>query len=36
VDAEMLMWFGVAAAVCAAATLIPLRVGLKRMEQFEF
>ena len=36
VDAEMLLWFGVAAAVCAAATLIPLRVGLKRMEQFEF
>jgi len=36
VDAWMLFWFTVAAALCAAATVIPLRVGLKRMESFEF
>ena len=36
VDAWMLFWFTVAAALCAAATVIPLRVGLKKMEGFEF
>ena len=36
VDAWMLFWFTVAAALCAAATVIPLRVGLKKMESFEF
>ncbi len=28
--------FGLAAAVCLAATVIPLRVALRRMEEFEF
>ena len=36
IDAWMLMWFTVAAVICAAATVIPLRVGLRRMELFEF
>ena len=36
IDAKMIGWFTVAAAVCAAATVIPLKIGLKRMEQFEF
>ncbi len=36
VNAAMLMWFAVAAALCAAATAIPLRVGLRKMETFEF
>ncbi|MGH7701359.1 MAG: putative ABC transporter permease subunit [Gemmatimonadales bacterium] len=36
VDAWMILWFAVAAASCAAATVIPLRVGLKKMESFEF
>jgi ABC-2 type transport system permease protein len=36
IDAWMIGWFTVAAAICAAATVIPLRVGLKRMESFEF
>jgi ABC-2 type transport system permease protein len=36
VDAWMVGAFGVAAALCAAATIVPLRIGLKRMEQFEF
>lgn len=36
VDAWMLFWFGVAAALCLAATVIPLRVGLRKMESFEF
>jgi ABC-2 type transport system permease protein len=36
VDARMVGAFGVAAALCAAATIVPLRIGLKRMEQFEF
>src|SRR2546428_12069896 len=34
VDAWMLFWFTVAAALCAAATGIPLRVGLKKMRNF--
>jgi ABC-2 type transport system permease protein len=33
---EMLLWFAVAAAMCAAATIIPLRLALKKMESFEF
>jgi ABC-2 type transport system permease protein len=36
IDAWMLGWFTAAAAICAAATVIPLRVGLRRMELFEF
>ena len=32
----MIMWFAVAALICVAATAIPLRVGLRRMESFEF
>jgi ABC-2 type transport system permease protein len=36
IDAEMVGAFAAAAALCAAATVIPLRVGLKRMEGFEF
>ena len=35
VDGWMIFWFGVAAALCAAATAIPLRIGLKRMEALE-
>jgi ABC-2 type transport system permease protein len=36
IDAWMLGWFTAAAVICAAATVIPLRVGLKKMEGFEF
>ncbi len=36
VDGWMVMWFTVAALICAVATVIPLIVGLRRMEQFEF
>jgi ABC-2 type transport system permease protein len=36
VDAWMILWFGVAAGLCAAATVIPLWMGLRRMEGFEF
>ena len=36
VDAWMIGGFAVAAALCAAATYFPLRVGLRRMEEFEF
>lgn len=36
VDASMILWFVVAAGTCALATLIPLRIGLRRMESFEF
>lgn len=36
VDAPMIAAFAAAAAICAAATAIPLRVGLKKMESFEF
>jgi len=36
VDAWMISWFAVAAALCAAATALPLWVGLRRMERFEF
>jgi len=36
VDGWMISWFAVAAALCAAATALPLWVGLRRMERFEF
>jgi ABC-2 type transport system permease protein len=36
VDAGMIGWFTLAAAVCAAATAVPLWVGLRRIERFEF
>ena len=32
----MILAFAAVIALCAAATIVPLRVGLKRMEQFEF
>ncbi|HTR20949.1 MAG TPA: hypothetical protein VMH88_08860 [Gemmatimonadales bacterium] len=32
----MIFWFAIAALLCATATAIPLRVGLRRMESFEF
>ncbi|MBI1967260.1 MAG: hypothetical protein HYS40_04670 [Gemmatimonadetes bacterium] len=35
-DASMIAAFAAAATLCAAATVIPLRVGLKKMESFEF
>jgi len=36
VDAWMIWWFAVAAALCAAATAVPLWIGLRRIERFEF
>jgi len=36
VDAGMVFWFAVAATICAAATALPLWVGLRKMESFEF
>jgi len=36
VDAWMIGWFVVAAALCAAATAVPLRLALRKMETFEF
>jgi ABC-2 type transport system permease protein len=36
VDAWMVGWFVVAAALCAAATAVPLWIGLRRIERFEF
>jgi ABC-2 type transport system permease protein len=36
VDASMIFWFVMAAAVCTLATLIPLRIGLRRIASFEF
>ena len=36
VDAWMIGGFAVAGGLCIAATVVPLRVGLRRMEQFEF
>lgn len=36
VDAEMIFWFVAAALLCAAATALPLWIGLRRMERFEF
>jgi ABC-2 type transport system permease protein len=35
-DWRMYAAFTTVVAICAAATIVPLRVGLKRMEQFEF
>src|SRR5205823_9880376 len=32
VDGWMIFWFAVAALICAAATAIPLRIGLRKME----
>jgi ABC-2 type transport system permease protein len=36
VDAWMILWFAVAAGLCVVATAVPLRVGLRKMESFEF
>jgi ABC-2 type transport system permease protein len=36
VDAWMIAAFAAVVLICAAATVVPLRVGLRRMEQFEF
>jgi ABC-2 type transport system permease protein len=36
IDARMIFWFAAAAALCAAATVIPLRLALRKMESFEF
>lgn len=36
IDRWMIGWFGVAAALCAAATVIPLRLALRKIETFEF
>src|SRR6266851_5467131 len=36
VNAGMISWFSVAAVLCAAATAVPLWVGLRRIERFEF
>ncbi|MGH7606541.1 MAG: putative ABC transporter permease subunit [Gemmatimonadales bacterium] len=36
VDGEMVVWFALAAAMCAAATVIPLRLARRKMEAFEF
>src|SRR6266480_1722453 len=36
VDAGMIAWFAVAAALCTGATAVPLWIGLRRMERFEF
>jgi ABC-2 type transport system permease protein len=36
VTPEMMMWFVVAAALCTATTIIPLRMALRKMESFEF
>ncbi len=36
VDATMLVAFAAVVAICVAATVVPLRVGLRKMESFEF
>src|SRR5213083_325485 len=36
IDAWMFLWFGVAAALCTAATIVPLRMARRKMETFEF
>lgn len=36
IDAWMIGWFVVAAALCATATVVPLRLALRKMETFEF
>jgi hypothetical protein len=32
----MILWCAVAAGLCVVATVVPLRVGLRKMESFEF
>ena len=36
IDSWMFLWFGVAAALCATATIVPLRMARKKLETFEF
>jgi hypothetical protein len=36
VNGWMLLWFAVAGVVCIVATVVPLRVGLRKMESFDF
>jgi ABC-2 type transport system permease protein len=36
VGPEMIGAFALVVAICAAATVVPLRIGLRRMEEFEF
>jgi ABC-2 type transport system permease protein len=36
VTPAMIAWFAVAAALCALATVVPLRLALRKMESFEF
>jgi ABC-2 type transport system permease protein len=36
IDGWMISWFVLAAALCAAATVVPLRLALRKMESFEF
>lgn len=36
INARMVGAFAAAAGICAGATVVPLRVGLRRMERFEF
>jgi ABC-2 type transport system permease protein len=36
IDAWMFFWFAVAAALCSMATIVPLRIALKKLETFEF
>jgi ABC-2 type transport system permease protein len=36
IDAWMFLWFGVAAALCTVATVVPLRMARRKMETFEF
>ncbi|HKC41150.1 MAG TPA: hypothetical protein VKC15_16535, partial [Gemmatimonadales bacterium] len=36
IDSRMVFFFTVAAALCAAATVIPLRLALRKIETFEF
>ena len=36
IDAWMIGWFAIAAALCAAATVVPLRMALRKIETFEF
>ena len=36
VSPAMIIAFGLAAAVCLAATVIPLRIALRKMESYEF
>ena len=36
VNAQMIIAFGLVVAICGVATVVPLKVGLKKMEGFEF